>query len=133
MVAEHPISIVMDLARDAIELYNVFDYTLLTCYEQEVEFVLSIRDWIVRSKAFSEFCNKRRVTGHPQRTGFGGVGENVGFEPLQGNVGQIGLRECNFGVVRPEGFRMFLEIELTLDKECAEPGGIHQMSPEHGL
>ena len=44
MVAEHPISIVMDLACDAIELYNVFDDTLLTCYEQEVEFVLSIRD-----------------------------------------------------------------------------------------
>ena len=82
MVAECPISVVTDLAHDAIELYDVFNDTLFTCHEQEAEFVLGIRDWIVRSEVFSEFCDKCRVTGHPQRTGFREVGEDVGLEPL---------------------------------------------------
>ena len=82
MVVECPICIVTDLAHDVIELYNVFDNMLLTCHEQEAEFMLGVGDWIMRSEVFSEFCDKCRVTGHPQRMGFGGVGENVGFKPL---------------------------------------------------
>ena len=82
MVAKCPISIITDLAHNVIELYDVFDDMLFTCHEQEAEFVLGIRDWIVRSEVFSEFCDKREVTGHSQRTGFGGVGENVGLKPL---------------------------------------------------
>ena len=55
MVAECPISIITDLARNVIELYDVFDDMLFTCHEQEVEFVLGVRDWIVRSEVFLEF------------------------------------------------------------------------------
>ena len=82
MMAECPISVITDLACNVIELYDVFDDMLFICHEQEAEFVLSVRDWIVRSKVFSEFCDKRRVTGHPQGMGFRGVEEDVRLEPL---------------------------------------------------
>ena len=82
--AERAISVVLDLGGESVEVYYVLCNTVRVFHPEMLELVLSISNWVVRTKGTLEFCYEVDPAVHPlwvvsRITGV----EEVRFKPFQ--------------------------------------------------
>ena len=125
VVPEGTFSIAPDLHRNPVELNHVLDDTLTVLHGQVVELVLRISNRVMRTKVCLEFQDELLIIFHPEWMEVGVIHEEeVWFEPLQGNIFEVGLHKGDFGMVLGKCLRAILEVQLTLHKEDPEFVGI---------
>ena len=80
---ECAISIVLDLGCEAVQVYNVLCHTVQVFHLEMLELMLSISNWVMRTKGTLEFCDKVDPAVHPMWMVSRITGVEVQFEPFQ--------------------------------------------------
>ena len=125
LVMKGGVTITLELGRKAVEFHNVANNSLCVLHSQIVELVLGVPDGVMWAELELEFCDKFTPIVHPEGTIVCVEGtEEVGFEPLKHHTFEVGLRECDFGLIRIEGSSPVLEVKLALHQKGTELLGV---------
>jgi len=124
-VAEHAISVVLDLGGESVEVYYILRNAVSILHLEVLELMLSISDGVVRSKGTLELSDEVDPAVHPtwvvgRITGV----EEVWFKPFQRHTFQIGLGECYPCPILAESLSTILEAQFALDQEGPEFFGV---------
>ena len=111
MVPQGAITVSPDLGHDPIEVYHIVVNAMGVLHAKVVKLVLSISNWVMRTKGGLEFYNKLLPVAHPVGTSVRVCeSEKVWFEPFKGHFFQVRLCIGDLSAVSLKSLRTILEV-----------------------